>query len=336
MRKTEMTTGFQTINNAFGRVFTSGQLTLGVVVPIENYSSGPVPSMQNHLARVQLVEELGFAAVWLRDVPYHVPSFGDAGQTFDPFVYLGYLAAATSTIALGVSSVVLPLRHPAHVAKAAASADGLSNGRVLLGIASGDRPDEYPAMKIDYTTRGARFRDAVEYIQAAWSQRPHIDNSYGQTDGSIDLLPKPAAGRLPLLVTGSSQQSDDWIAQHADAWMTYPRNPATQCLTINALRAKVRSLGRPGLPIMQPLYIDLLDDDEQAPSPIHLGLRVGVQQLVDHLITLHEIGVNHVALNLRFNQADIENTLTRLAHEVLPQLSVAPSSSNNYYPTRAL
>jgi len=44
--------------------------------------------MDCHLERVQLAEKLGFSSVWLRDVPFKVPSFGDAGQVFDPFVYL--------------------------------------------------------------------------------------------------------------------------------------------------------------------------------------------------------------------------------------------------------
>ncbi len=57
------------------------------------------------------IEQLGFKALWIRDVPLHVPTFGDAGQTFDPFTYLGYLAALTNKIALGVASIALPL-HP--------------------------------------------------------------------------------------------------------------------------------------------------------------------------------------------------------------------------------
>ena len=91
----------------------------------------PTPTMADHVARVQLAERLGFRAVWLRDVPFNVDSFGDAGQMYDPFVYLGLLAGQTATIHLGVASI-LPLRHPAHVAKAAASVDELSGGRLLL------------------------------------------------------------------------------------------------------------------------------------------------------------------------------------------------------------
>ena len=78
--------------------------------------------MERFVERVQLTEECGLAAIWLRDVPFNVPSFGDAGQLYDPFVCLGLLAGATSRVALGVASIILPLRHPAHVAKAAASA----------------------------------------------------------------------------------------------------------------------------------------------------------------------------------------------------------------------
>ena len=127
------TTEFQSINRGYNNVFRPNRLTLGLVVPIENYPKSPVPEMQRHIERVQLAEALGFSAIWLRDVPFNVPSFGDAGQTYDPFVYLGLLAGQTERLALGVASIILPLRHPAHVAKAAASIDVLSGGRLIFG-----------------------------------------------------------------------------------------------------------------------------------------------------------------------------------------------------------
>jgi len=92
--------GFQPINRGYNSVFRPNRLSLGLVVPIESYPSGPVPTMEHHIERVQLAEELGFSAVWLRDVPFNVPSFGDAGQTYDPFVYLGLLAGQTSRLPL--------------------------------------------------------------------------------------------------------------------------------------------------------------------------------------------------------------------------------------------
>ncbi|MEL6844789.1 MAG: LLM class flavin-dependent oxidoreductase, partial [Bacteroidota bacterium] len=117
---------FESINRAYNQVFEAGRLSVGMVVPIENYPQGPVPTMLDHLERVKLIDELGFKALWLRDIPFNLPSFGDAGQTFDPFTYLGYLAGQTKEIALGVASIALPLHHPVHIAKSAATIDQLS------------------------------------------------------------------------------------------------------------------------------------------------------------------------------------------------------------------
>jgi luciferase-type oxidoreductase len=310
--------GFQSINRGYNSVFRPNHLSLGLVVPLETYSQGPVPTMSRHLERVQLAEQLGFSAVWLRDVPFNVPSFGDAGQMYDPFVYLGLLAGQTNRIALGVASIVLPLRHPAHVAKAAASVDVLSDGRLILGIASGDRPDEYPALNLPFDDRGDRFRDSFNYIENMWEDAPAFENSYGSPHGGMDMLPKPTTGRLPLLITGGSQQDPDWIARHGDGWITYPREIAAQARIINGWRARVEAVGGPAKPAVQSLYIDLSKDPQAPPQPIHLGFQLGANHLRAYLRSLEEIGVNHVALNLRFNQMDTEETMQRLADNILP------------------
>jgi len=313
---------FQPINRGYNSVFRPNQLSLGLVVPLETYLNSPVPAMTRQVERIQLAEELGFSAIWLRDVPFNVPSFGDAGQMYDPFVYLGLLAGQTERIALGVASIVLPLRHPAHVAKAAASTDVLSGGRLILGVASGDRPEEYPALNLPFADRGTRFRASLDYIRRMWEDTPAFENSYGCPGDGMDMLPKPASGKLPLLITGGSQQAPEWIAQNGDGWMIYPRNTVIQAQIIRDWQARVEAVGRPTQPIMQPLYVDLVNDPDTLPQPIHLGFRLGMSHLWAYLKSLEEIGVNHVALNLRFNQADIETTLKRLADDLLPDFSI--------------
>jgi luciferase-type oxidoreductase len=313
--------GFQPINRAYNSVFRPQRLSLGLVVPLETYATSAVPTMARHLERAQLAEALGFAALWLRDVPFNVPTFGDAGQVFDPFVYLGLLTARTEHIALGVASVVLPLRHPAHVAKAASSVDVLSGGRLLLGVASGDRPDEYPALALPFEERGARFRASVDYIERMREDTPAFDNLYGSPGAGIDLLPKPLGAKLPLLITGASQQSPDWLARHGDGWMTYPRPAATQAALIADWRARTQAAGGPDKPALQSLYVDLVDDPNAPAQAIHLGYRLGTRTLRTYLKALESIGINHVALNLRLNQADTEVTLKRLASDVLPDFS---------------
>lgn len=309
---------FQTINQAYNTVFQPNRLSLGLVLPLEASFHDPVPAMDRHIERILLAEELGFSAIWLRDVPFNVPTFGDAGQVFDPFVYLGLLAGQTKTIGLGVASIVLPLRHPAHIAKAAASVDALSDGRLILGIASGDRPEEYPAMNLPFAERGARFRASFEYIRRMAEEMPEFQNFFGSVGAGVDMLPKPRAGKIPMLITGGSQQDPEWLANNGDGWMTYPRNIPHQAQAIDDFRARAKAAGEPGKPIMQPLYLDLAEDPTTSPQPIHLGFRTGSQHLLPYLKTVEEIGVNHLAFNLRFNREDIEDTMKRLADTVLP------------------
>ncbi len=119
-------------HNGFNRVFAEGKLTAGFLLPVEGYSTSAMHTMLDHAAVTKFADELGFAALWARDVPLYDPNFGDAGQIFDPFTYLGFLASNTKRIALATGSTIITLRHPLHVAKQASSVDQMSGGRMLL------------------------------------------------------------------------------------------------------------------------------------------------------------------------------------------------------------
>lgn len=312
---------FKKINKGFNRVFRPGKLSVGIVIPIENYESGPIPGMKDHLEKVKLVEELGFKALWVRDIPFNVPSFGDAGQMFDPFTYLGFLSAHTSEIALGISSIALPLHHPLHIAKSATSIDQLSEGRMILGVASGDRPDEYPAMGIEFEKREELFRDAFDYIQNIQGNFPIGENTnYGNLNGNMDMLPKPYGNKIPLLITGSSRQTLEWNAKNADGWMNYPRNLYQQYNNILQWRELISRDFEYDKPFMQPLYVILEENDDAKPQAIPLGFRIGSKYLLDYFQQLEEIGVNHVAINLRFNSMPMEATLQKIANKVSNQI----------------
>ncbi len=311
---------FEKINKAYNSVFKQNELSIGVVVPIENYSTSAIPTMQDHVQRVKQIEALGFKALWIRDIPFHVPTFGDAGQTFDPFTYLGFLAGQTTKISLGVSSIALPLHHPLNIAKSATTIDQLSNGRLLLGVASGDRYDEYPAMGIDYENRSELFQESFNYIRQLQNDFPIYETkNHGVLQGNIDMLPKPTAHKIPLLMTGSSRQTLEWNAKNADGWMNYPRDLYTQNNTIRQYRELVAETQEYDKPFMQPMYLDVLKDPNAKPQPIQLGFRLGINYLTDYLDKLRSIGVNHLALNLRFNTMNIEKTLEAISKDVLPE-----------------
>ena len=310
---------FEAINKGYDSVFNTGELSFGLVVPIEYYPVGSSPTMRKGLANAQLAEKLGFKALWLRDIPLNVPSFGDVGQTYDPFAYLGYLAGQTSEIALGISSIALPLHHPVHVAKSAATIDQLSDGRMILGVASGDRPDEYPGLGIDFEHRGALFRESFAYIRAAQEHFPALNTEhYGILNGSVDVLPKASAHKIPMLLTGHSQQSLAWNAEHGDGWMYYLRHPKMQTHIISDWREQVYKHSNYDKPFMTAMYLALHPDPDFAPQPIQLGYHTGVNFLEAYLHVLKDIGVNHVAFNLRFNTMGMENTLELLSERILP------------------
>jgi luciferase-type oxidoreductase len=130
-------------------VFQPSRLTFGFIAPLEGYPDTPAPTMRDHLAMARKADEAGIAALWLRDVPFYDPSFGDVGQVFDPMVYAGFLAGVTSTIAICTAGIVMPLRDPLAIAKQATSLDHLTD-RFLLGLSTGDRPIEYPAFGADF------------------------------------------------------------------------------------------------------------------------------------------------------------------------------------------
>ena len=315
------TRAFSTINSAYKNTFQPERLSIGLVVPLEANKHEAIPSLDRHIERAKMADTLGFSALWLRDIPFNVPSFGDVGQMHDPFVYLGLLSVMTNKIALGIASVILPLRHPAHVAKSAASVDMLSGGRLLLGVASGDRPEEYPLMNKDFDSRGERFRDSFRYIRSAASSYPKSELPDGHLSGDADMIPKPTGPRLPLIITGGSQQSPEWVAANGDGWMTYPRNAAVQGKLVDDYRLRIEKLGVENKPVMQSLYFDLREQSDAPPHPIHLGFSSGIEYLILYLRELKAIGINHVALNLRFNQGNIEKTMEKLADGLFPEFS---------------
>lgn len=304
----------------FRRMFAPDRLSLGVFFPIEAFERDE-PAMRDQERLARRAEELGFAALWFRDVPLRDPSFGDVGQIYDPWIYLSWIAAHTRRIALATGSVILPLRHPLHTAKAAASLDQLSGGRLVLGVASGDRPVEFPAFGIDRNRRAELFRDNLDVIQRSLSEEfPRLASPYGILSGNADLIPKPV-GRLPVLVTGNSGQSLEWIAAHADGWITYPRPTHRQTELVTRWRTEVAAISPDTFkPFAQSLYIDLAEDPDQPPSPIRLGFRGGRKVVVRLLEGLRGIGVNHVILNLKYGRRNAAEVLEEIGREILPVL----------------
>lgn len=301
----------------YARVFKEGRLTFGLVAPLEAYPHAPWPTLEGHAEAVRLADESDLAAIWLRDVPFYEPSFGDTGQVVDPMVYAGWLAARTGRIAIGTAGIVSPLRDPLIVAKQAASLDRLSGGRFLLGLATGDRPSEFAAFGSDIGNRVERYRDALHLIRAATEQSfPHHRSLfYGTLDGSLDMLPKPVAASLPIIAIGRAGQDFDWLGDNTDAWMWHFSDPNRLAAVIAEWRRGAEARFRP---YGYGTRFDLLSDPDAPLEFRNASMRGGRKPLIEHWKRQRDEGVNHVALHMKPLQRPFAEALAELAEHVLP------------------
>lgn len=312
------------------RIFRAGELSLGLSLPLVAPGTVDV-DLPMQLALAERADALGFDALWIRDVPLNRPDYPDPVGHSDPWVLVGALAVRTRRIALITGAIVLTLRHPLHVAKAAVSASALSGGRFVLGLGSGDRPAEYAAFGRQTEERRALFRSHWDTVAAALGPDARVipdlvpplaagpdTASDTNAEAPFSLLPRPAAP-VPMLAVGSAGQSVDWIARHAIGWATYHREPEIQRERYQLWRKAVERVA-PGAfrSFSVAMRVELVEDRDTPPQPLGLGYRVGSRALVDVLAQLRDRGTHHVALNLTGTDRPHADMLEELAAEVLP------------------
>jgi len=304
-------------NAAHARVFPQHGLSLGLMTPVAAHGLADVAEVQR-IAR--LADDLGFAALWTRDVPLMVPQGPDATASAldDPFIWLALLAGATTRIAVGTAAIVLPLRHPLHVAKSALSLDRISGGRFVLGLGSGDRPEEFAAFGEDLEGRAATFRERWALLRAALSPDEAERARLRDATGGFDVLPA-ARARIPMLVVGTARQSLQWIAREAEGWATYHREEAAQEGRIG-LWQQAQGAGETK-PFVQSMLLDLQADPQAPAEALPLGLKVGRDGLQAYLQRVHAQGVAHVMFNLVDNGRPVDEVLREIAAYILPAVS---------------
>jgi len=182
-----------------------------------------------------------------------------------------------------------------------------------------------PGFGLDRDARGERFAETVSVFRRLTAEtRPSIQSSLGVMAGGADLLPKPAAERIPLIVTGSSRQELSWISQYADGWLTYPQATHTP-EGPRQLAGKIAAwrMGIPDgsfRPHMTNEWLDLVEDPDFPRTPLQGGfvLRTGRKGLIDLLGEWRDAGVNHAALGVQYAARPPAEIIQELAEEVLP------------------
>ncbi|OKL36097.1 TIGR03571 family LLM class oxidoreductase [Domibacillus mangrovi] len=304
-------------HNGFARTFKENKLTLGISFPLE-LSEANLQKMDlaEQMMLAKQVEDLGVASLFVRDSPLYDPNFGDNVVMYDPFLFLAYASAHTKEIALGTASVVTTLRHPLHLAKSAVSLDDMSKQRFLFGAATGDRPIEFPAFKVERDEREELFRESIVVMRKVWKESfPKIQSKrVGLIEG--DVIPKPLLADIPILGTGYSGQTVEWLAENTDGWMVYAQEVNRQHELIKLWR---KASGR-FKPCSQPLVINLSENPMASPRPIPIkvGFTSGHKFLIDYLYALQDIGMNHVILVLKNGNRPMAEVIQELGEYVVP------------------
>jgi probable F420-dependent oxidoreductase len=278
-------------------------------------------------------ETAGFAGVFVTEHPFPVDDWLATGghHALDPFVALSFAAAATTRVRLFTYLCVLPYRNPFLTAKAAASLDVLSGGRLDLGVGAGYLQGEFAALGVDFSERNELFDEAIDAVTAAWSEDGVERRGRHFVAAGNTMRPKPVQSpRPPIWVGGNSRAAIRRAAHLADGWLPMPnprsqvqrrRSPALETVDdlrgmLEVLRAERKASGRAGR--LDVIAMPLVPFLPSAPD-------FDADRLVSHVAELAGMGVTGVAMGLPASsrQAHVE-ALGAYGESVLPLLASIP------------
>lgn len=192
-------------------------------------------------------DHAGMDAVSTTDHPFPVVAPGAPGHhALDPFVLMGFIAAATEQTRLHFSLAVAGHRNPYLLARMVSTLDVLSHGRTIVALGAGYMAPELAALGARYEARGKQLDDQVEVLTAAWSGDPVHRAGEWPAEGNV-MLPRPVQRpRPPLWRGGNTRTAMRSAVACFDGWSPFEvsaeasTQTATAALTIATLPERIR------------------------------------------------------------------------------------------------
>jgi probable F420-dependent oxidoreductase len=281
-----------------GSIKFSLGIPLGVIEP-----AGDFQSQQAAAQMGQALESAGAAACYVTDHPAPLASWLHAHghDATDPFTSLSFVAAATTALRLHTNVIVLPYRNPFITAKAAATLQVFSGGRLILGVGAGYQQGEFEALGVDFTRRDVMTEEALETMRLAWSGGAVVKR--GRYFNASGNEPRPIPQPLPTIwVGGGSDRAVERAAKWGDGWSPFftaptlsPNNQALAIRSHEHLAEKIR--------LLNDLRAKL---GKSGPFDICIGPRVPIKAMdrteaeryLEAVHQLRQIGVNWITTGL--------------------------------------
>ncbi len=297
----------------FGIQLPSVALSTMVAAPWEREDGAGVPEL---VRAAQSADQAGFFYVAVCDhVAIPRPAASTMSTTwYDPISTLGFLAAHTTRTRLMTNVLVGGYRHPLQTAKAFATLDTLSGGRVILGLGAGHVEKEFDALGLSFADRGDALDAAIDGVKASWR-----DEFVGEGDAAVGLRPRPVQQpRPPIWIGGSSRPALRRVAARGDGWIPQGTPRKKMPDSIAYLRVH-RDAVRPGVEpeigvITEAMYVGEPDWE------VGRGTITGPpEKLAESMNEYGAMGVSH--LQVRFQSRSIDelcDQIERFGAEVGP------------------
>lgn len=292
-------------------------MRIGVTLPMSR-SDGPgrMPGWPDVRALARHAESAGLDSVWICDHLVSEPPGQPPEGVLEAWTVLSALAASTRRVTVGTLVTCGSFRHPALLAKMAATVDAISGGRLVLGLGAGVPGLDYDGYGFPDDRRLARFEETLEIVGGLLRGEAVTTPGGFHELRNASLLPPPER-RIPLLVAGGGPRLLRLTARHAQAW-----NTAWHGAPDDRLRARLAAMARTladegreagsmrvtvGVSVIDPDHDGMPDDDAFAGSPDELARIVdeyatlGVDELIVALTPRTERSVDRLvrALTLR-------------------------------------
>jgi probable F420-dependent oxidoreductase len=261
----------------------------GMTQPWEFAVTGP-----DQLRMARRAEELGYDQIGIPEhlavPPAHVENTGSFW--FHSVAAMAAIAGATSTIRLNSCVTILTFQHPIAMAKALATADWMSGGRIGVTFGLGSIEQEYDYLGVPFRNRGARSDEYLEAIITLWTQdRPSFEGKY-VSFREVGFDPKPVQKpHLPIWIGGDSDAALRRAARYGSGWIiSYRTDPEDIPARLDLIKSQPYWRERP-FDVMYGLGTSRLtlnhaprDDPEAQPG-------MSAQQIIDKLSRYGELGV---------------------------------------------